>query len=202
MTSDTRELQTIMQRLAQLERQNQRLKWTGVAIAAAFLALWSVGSISQASPATGVIEAQKVIFKDANGKVRGWIGVFGNGSELMLGNDQAQPMMRLLVSSDASDLHFFGSQNGGMNLGVDSGAPSVSMVSAAANGAAGIEFAKGGPNLTLKDRAGFSTVIGATELEPLAGAEANFRSAASIVLLDKNKKMIWQAPPSSELGRK
>ena len=195
MTSDSQELEAIVLRLGQLEKQNRRLKWTGVAIAATFLSLWGVGAISQASPATGVIEAQKVIFKDAKGNVRGWIGVFGKGSELMLGNDQAQPMMRLLVSSDASDLHFFGSQNSGMNLGVDSGDPAVSMAGAGANGAAGIAFTKGGPNLTLKDRSGFSTIVGATELEPLAGAGANHRSAASIVLLDKNKKTIWQAPP-------
>jgi hypothetical protein len=202
MTSDTQELRTIMLRLGKLEKQNRRLKWTGVAIAAAFLALSGVGLISQASPPHGVIEAQKVIFKDANGNVRGWIGVFGKGSELMLGNDQAQPMMRLLVSSDASDLHFFGSQNSGMNLGVDSGDPAVSMVGAAANGGAGIAFTKGGPNLTLKDRAGFSTIVGVTELEPSAEAGMNHRSAASIVLLDKNKKMIWQAPPSFAAGHK
>jgi hypothetical protein len=202
MTSDTQELRIIVLRLGQLEKQNRRLKWTGVAIAAAFLALWGIGSISQASPATGVIEAQKVIFKDANGNVRGWIGVFGKGSELILGNDQAQPRMRLLVSSDASDLHFYGSQNSGMNLGVDSGDPAVSMVSSAANGAAGIAFAKGGPNLTLKDEAGFSTVVGATGLEPLAGSGVSQRSAASIVLLNKDKKVIWQAPPSVGTGHK
>lgn len=196
MTSDTPELRTIVLRLGQLEKQNRRLKWTGVAMVAAFVGLWGVGSIGQASPATGVIEAQRVVFKDASGNVRGWIGVFGKGSELMLGNDQAQPMMRLLVSSDASDLHFFGSRNSGMNLGVDSGDPAVSMASAAANGGAGIDFAKGGPSLTLKDGAGFSTVVGATELDPFAGTGANHRSAASIVLLDKDKKVIWQAPPS------
>lgn len=196
MTSDSPELQTIMQRLGQLEKQNRRLKRTGVAIVAAITVLWGAGSIGQASSATGVIETQRVVFKDAAGNVRGWIGVFGNGSELMLGNDHAQPMMRLLVSSDASDLHFYGSRNSGMNLGVDSGDPAVSMVGAAANGGAKIEFAEGGPSLTLKDEAGFSTVVGAARLEPLAGSGSNQRSAASIVLLNKDKKVIWQAPPS------
>ena len=199
MTSDAQELNAILLRLGQLEKQNRRLKWTGVAVFAAFLALWGVGSLSQASPVPGVIEAQKVVFKDAHGNVRGWIGVFGKGSELMLGNDQAQPMMRLLVSSDASDLHFFGSQNSGMNLGIDSGDPAVSMVSALGNGGAGIAFAKHGPSLTLKDGTGFSTVIGATELESSAGTAVNHHSAASIVLLDKDRKMIWEAPAS--LGR-
>jgi len=202
MTSDSPELRTIMQRLGQLEKQNRRLKRTGIAMVAALAVLWGTGSIGQASSATGVIETQRVVFKDAAGNVRGWIGVFGKGSELMLGNDQAQPMMRLLVSSDASDLHFYGTRNSGMNLGVDSGDPAVSMVRAAANGEAGIEFAKGGPNLTLKDGAGFSAVVGAIGLEPLAGSGANQRSAASIVLLNKDRKVIWQAPPRVESGHK
>jgi hypothetical protein len=191
-----------MQRLEQVEKQNRRLKRTGVAIVVALAVLWGAGSIGQASSATGVIETQRVVFKDAAGNVRGWIGVFGKGSELMLGNDQAQPMMRLLVSSDASDLHFYGSQNSGMNLGVDSGDPAVSMIGAAANGGATIEFAQGGPSLTLKDRAGFSTVVGATGFEPLGGSGASQRSAASILLLNKDKKVIWQAPPSVGAGHK
>ena len=202
MTSESPELQTIMQRLGQLEKQNRRLKRTGFALGAALAVLWGIGSIGQASSPTGVIETQRIVFKDAAGNVRGWIGVFGKGSELMLGNDQAKPMMRLLVSSDASDLHFYGSQNSGMNLGVDSGDPAVSMVGAAANGGAGIEFTKGGPSLTLKDEAGYSTVVGATGLEHLAGSQAHQRSAASILLLNKDKEVIWQAPPSVEAGHK
>lgn len=200
MTSDTQDIRTIVLRLQQLEKQNRRLKWIGVSIAAILLALWGVGPTSEASPATGVIEVQKVVFKDPNGNVRGWIGVFGKGSELMLGNDQAQPMMRLLVSSDASDLHFYGSRNSGMNLGIDSGDPAISILGASANGGATFEFAGGGPSLTLKDKAGSSTVVGVAGVQPTAGSGAHQRSAASIVLLNKDKKVIWQAPPNIGAG--
>jgi hypothetical protein len=191
MTSDTPELQSIMERLGKLEEQNRRLKRGGIAILAALSAVVSMG---QAAPSPRVVEAQKFILKDANGNVRGWMGVIGNGSELTLGNANAQPMMGLMVSTDSSDLHFFGSRKSGMNLGVNSGDPAISMIDAEGNGGAGITFAKDGPSLTLEDRNGFSTVVGTTQLETPGNGETHHTSAASVALLDKGKKVIWRVP--------
>lgn len=191
MRSDTPGLQAILERIGKLEAQNRKLKRGGVAILVLFSAVILMG---QAAPPPRVVEAQRFILKDSNGKVRGWMGTIGNGSELSLGNVNAQPMMRLIVSTDASDLHFFGSRKSGMNLGLDSGNPDISMMGAEGNGGTRITFEKNGPALTLEDAKGFSTIVGATQLEKPSNSGAHPTSAASIVLLDGDKKILWRTP--------
>jgi hypothetical protein len=191
MTSHIQDLQVILERIGNLEAQNRRLRLGSVAVVALLSAVILMG---QAAPSPRVIEAQRFILKDSDGNVRGWMGTIGKGSELSLGNMNAQPMMRLIVSTDASDLHFFGSRKSGMNLGLDSGSPDISMMGAEGNGRAGITLGKDGPAFTLEDGTGFSTIIGATAPEKPASAGDHLASAASIVLLDKNKKVIWQTP--------
>jgi hypothetical protein len=191
MTSDIPDLQVILERIGKLEVQNRRFRRGCVAILAVLLAVILMG---QAAPSSRVVEAQRFILKDSDGNVRGWMGTIGKGSELSLGNVNAQPMMRLIVSTDASDLHFFGSRKSGMNLGLDSGNPDVSMMGAEGNGAARITFGKNGPALTLEDAKGFSAIMGKAQLEKPASTGDHHTSAASIVLLDKDKKVIWQTP--------
>jgi hypothetical protein len=191
MKSDASDYPAIEERLNKLEAQNQRLKWGGVAVLAAVSAVVLMG---QAAPVPQVIEAQKFVVKDAGGNVRGWLGVYATGSELTLGNAKKEPRMRLLVSEDASDLHFYGSHNGGMTLGVNSGDPAVSMAGADGNGGAEIAFSKAGPGLTLTDRNGLSVVVGAAQLKSQGNREAYSTSAASVVLLDKDKSVTWKAP--------
>lgn len=192
MTSDPSDLHSLVERVVKLEQQNRRLKWGGVAVLAVFSAVVLMG---QAAPPPRIVEAQKFVLKDADGKVRGWMGVMATGSELMLGNDNAQPMMRLLVSTDSSNLHFYGVRKGGMTLAVDSGDPSLSIVGADGSGGAGITFGEGGPGLTIEDGKGFSIVAGTAQLKAPAGGEGHqHTSAASVVLLDRNKKVLWRAP--------
>ena len=191
MRSDIPDLQVILERMSELEAQNRRLRWGSVAILTLFSAVILMG---QAAPAPRVVEAQRFILKDSDGNVRGWMGTIGRGSELSLGNVDAQPMMRLIVSTDSSDLHFFGSRKSGMNLGLDSGNPDISVMGAEGSGGAGITFRENGPSLTLVDAKGFSTIVGATQLEKPANGGTHSTSAASIVLLDRDKKIIWRTP--------
>ncbi|MGH9745090.1 MAG: hypothetical protein ACRD59_03125 [Candidatus Acidiferrales bacterium] len=189
-TSDS-QLQAIHDRIVKLERENRKLRWSALIL---LLMVSGVILMGQAKPAARIVEAQKFVLKDENGKVRAWMGLYGTGSELMLGNDSAQPMMRLIVSTDAGNLHFYGSHKGGMTLAVDSGDPSLSIVDADGNGGAAIAFSKDGPGLTLVDGKGFSAVVGATQLKDSTGGDAKHTSAASIVLLDKAKMVLWRAP--------
>jgi hypothetical protein len=191
MRSDFSDLQVILERIGILEAQNRRLRRGSVAI---FAFLSAVILMGQAAPSPRVVEAQRFILKDTDGNVRGWMGTIGKGSELSLGNVNAQPMMRLIVSTDASDLHFFGSRKSGMNLGLDSGNPDISMMGAGGNGGARITFGKDGPALTLEDAKGFSAIMGTAQLEKPANTGAHSASAASIILLDRDKKVIWQTP--------
>jgi hypothetical protein len=102
--------------------------------------------------------------------------------------------MSLKVSDDSSDLHFFGNQNSGMNLGLDSGDPSVSMLASASNGGSGITVSAAEPSVVLKDRNGLSAILGAAQLKGPPGTEVKQTSTASVVLLDKSGKIIWKAP--------
>src|SRR5258707_1946051 len=106
MTSDIQELHAIRERIRKLEVQNQRLRRVLIAIMAlvSFVIL-----LGQAAPTPRVLEAQRFVLKDSEGNVRGWMGTIGKGSELTLGNVNAQPMIRLIVVTDSSDLHFLGS---------------------------------------------------------------------------------------------
>jgi hypothetical protein len=191
MTPGNPDLHAVLDRITKLEAQNRRLRRGGVAI---LVLLSAVILMGQAAPSSRVVEAERFILKDSEGNVRGWMGTIGRGSELSLGNVNAQPMMRLIVSTDASDLHFFGSRKSGLNLGVDSGDPDISLMGAEGNDGARITFGRDGPALTLRDAKGFSTTVGANQLENPATSGAHASSAASIVLLDKDKRVIWRTP--------
>jgi hypothetical protein len=191
MKSDIQELHAILERVDKLETQNRRLRRDGLAILVLLSAFMLMG---QAPPSPRVVEAQRFVLKDSGGNVRGWMGTIGKGSELTLGNVNAQPMMRLIVSMDDSDLHFFGSRKSGMNLGLDSGNADISMIGAEGNGGARITFKEPGPSFALEDAKGFSTIVGATQLEKPKHRKADPSTAASIVLLDKDKNVIWQTP--------
>jgi hypothetical protein len=58
------------------------------------------------------------------------------------------------------------------------------------------EFAalEDGPVLRLEDADGNAAILGATQLEAPGTATTAKRRAASLVMLDKEKKVIWKAP--------
>lgn len=80
-----------------------------------------------------------------------------------------------------------------MNLGVNSGNPSVSILDADGQGGATINVGKNGASLKLEDGKGFSAVVGTSPIEN-PDRQAQQTSAASVVLFDKDKKVIWRAP--------
>jgi hypothetical protein len=191
MNVEPPELSEFVIRLGKLEKQNRRLQR---GIIAALAAVTAVILMGQAAPSPHTVDAQRFVLKDVNGNVRGWMGIVGKGSELVLGNDSAQPMISLRVSTDSGDLHFYGSRRSGMNLGVNSGSPSISILNADGQGGAGLTFGKNGPSLSLEDGNGFSTVVGTSEIENASDGQRRYTSAASIVLFDKGKRVLWKAP--------
>jgi hypothetical protein len=103
-------------------------------------------------------------------------------------------MITIEVSTDSDDLHFYGSRNSGMNLGVNAGDPSISIMDGGGNGGAGITFGKNGPSLSLEDGKGYSTIVGKTKIEGPGNEQPRYTSAASVVLFDKDKRIMWKAP--------
>ena len=191
MVSGSQDFDFIVCRIRQLEAQNRRLKALGIAILTFFSAIILMG---QAGSSPRVLEAQKFVLKDSDGNVRGWIGTIGKGSEVILGNVNSQPMIRLIVSADAGDLHFFGSHKSGMNLGLDRGVPEISMIGADGAGDTRITYSDYGPSLILEDASGSSVILGTTQPAQSAAPQVHSHSTASLKLLNPEKKVIWQAP--------
>ena len=51
-----------------------------------------------------------------------------------------------------------------------------------------------GPNITVEDKEGYSTEIGGTDLVQTKTGKKEQTPAASLVLFDKDKKVLWSAP--------
>jgi len=148
MAPESQQLNAVLERLSRLEKRSRRLKWMGVTALATVSAIFLTG---QAAPTPRTVEAQKFVLRDAQGNVRGWMGTIGKGSELTLGNVNTQPMIRLVVSTDSSDLHLFGGPKSGVNLSMDSGNPDISIIAAEGDGEARIALSEYGPSFTLQD---------------------------------------------------
>ena len=52
----------------------------------------------------------------------------------------------------------------------------------------------GGPNLTIEDNEGYSTVLGRSDVVLTKTGKSQQTPAASLVLLDNNGKVLWSAP--------
>jgi hypothetical protein len=89
-------------------------------------------------------------------------------------------------------------ENENLRLGYDplSSEPTLSLMDVGEKmvGAASLSLAKDGPNLELWDRAGYSAILGNAGLVTPRTGEAHQTSAASLVLFDKEKNVIWKAP--------
>ena len=191
MTQHTNETQAILNRLEKVEAEYRRLKICGVTAAIVIAAFVLMG---QASTPPKVIEAERFVLKDSSGNIRGWLGLLREGSELTLGNSNKEPMMTLQVSEKASDLHFQGRENSGMNLGVDFGVPAISMAGQRGSGQATLRVNDVGPSFRLRDSKGFSVSVGVPETESNGATKSDKGSAASVQLLDKVGKILWSAP--------
>jgi hypothetical protein len=76
---------------------------------------------------------------------------------------------------------------------INSGNPSMSILDADGQGDVGITFGRDGPSLKLEDGSEFSALVGTLQIEN-PNRQLQRTSAASVVLFDKNKKIIWKAP--------
>ncbi len=203
MNPDAHDLGDLQMRLAALERQNRRFKQLGVAVlvgATLFLALGQ-------APAKRTVEANEFILKDGNGKVR---------ATLRMGGDFfAMPELNFIDEKGTTRLRLWGGRErvgdpanfSGVSV-LDEHGRERGMLDADANGAA-LAFmnAKGsddalvraegimvsGP-VTVSDEQGFRATLGTTDLTTPRTGEAHRTSAASLVLFDKDKKVIWKAP--------
>jgi hypothetical protein len=155
------------------------------------------------SPAKKTVEANEFILKDGNGKVRARLRMgeegFPPAPELVLIDEKGITRVKLyggyLVNFSGINVFDEHGRERGMFDADENGAAlafiNVKGTDDALVRAEGINVA--GP-VTVSDEQGFQATLGATELVTPRSGETHKTSAASLVLFDKNKNVIWKAP--------
>ena len=218
MSPQQQEWTAVINRLDKLEKQNHRMKRL------AALALVSIGAIllltCQRSP-NRTIEAQELIIKDGSGRVRGRWTTDDNGPQLVLFAESRKPQASLGTEFGPFLVLYDTDGKARAKLAVNTlVGPILTFYSASGKGGRSrqtefdrlLDQALGkafGPKpagtdgvvtdlsesgLAIFDEEGFETRIGRTDLATPRTGETYTTSAASIALLDKEKKVLWKAP--------
>jgi hypothetical protein len=172
MTHETPDLQAILERLEKLEKQNRRLRQ------AAVLALAAVGVLvlmGQAAPKSRTIEAEKFVLRGPHGKIEAELLSDDTGPRLILfqedGIEPAAVFYRtgLLIYD-----------HGILDLSLGPGGPRLAFHDEHAQARTEWLVTDQGMLLHVWDAGGFKFTLGT--------------SGASLVMLDKDRKVIWRAP--------
>jgi hypothetical protein len=180
-----------MERVERLEKQNRKLKHAGVVALILAAAVFLMGQTAQKK----TVEANEFILRDANGNLRAALGVDKDGTGLFLWDAAGKIRAALEVVADEPQLVLYdsaGKQSAA--LSIYKGVPGLGLFDSAGNPRATLDVGADGPGLTLSDQEGFEATIGTTDLGTTRTGESHKTSAASVVLFDKDKKVIWQAP--------
>lgn len=190
MKSDPCRLDDLQDRLLKLEMQNRRFRQVGVAV----LILPALMLLMGQANSKKTIEANEFVLKDSGGKIRGNISV----------DDSTKTSRAQLVLFDS---------NGHEKVRVDSGWPGLgggTLILSGENGQTGSltseylsitrDSNRTGTAMTkdglyITDKEGFEAIVGVSPplVTPRTG-ETHKTSAASLVLFDKDKNVIWKAP--------
>ena len=213
MNEATPEKDPILLRIERLELQNRRLKRGALAC---LVAIASVGLMAQAPkkstrapapksappPAEPVlpknIEAESFVLKDPNGKVRAELSMSGTGPSFKLRDHNGTALVTLALNDDKPAGPFLllsdPDHKAGMSISILEGAGSqLTLTGERADVQAHIGVAPDGTSMILSDQDGFTTNIG-NGIQPGKGGQVKKTSAASITLMNKDRKVLWTTP--------
>jgi len=210
-----------VERLERVERENRRLKKAGVAALALIAAVVLMG---QATPRKlpKVVEADEFLLRDGKGNVRAMLG-FREGAPLLSFYDEEQtlriglgfttdglPTVTILsksgnirssltvLANDTTALHLYDrAEKPRAVLAVEAdGTPSFSLFGKEKDGSVILGVDSGGVSgLTLSDRGGITrAVLGSISLETGGTGVIEKRPESSLVLFDRDGKLVWSAP--------
>ena len=172
MNTQTSDLQVLEQRIKKLENQNRRMKRVGAAVLILSASVLLMGQ----APASRTVEANEFILRDSAGRMRGSLSMdLGLVPELALFDENGREQF---------SVEAIGLRGAVLSMG--------DML--AERGALLANDSERGAYLRLSDKEGFQTTIGSADLITPQTGERHTTSAASVVLVDKDKKVIWQAP--------
>jgi hypothetical protein len=211
MSEETHDDCLTVSRIERLEEQNRRLKRSALAGLVVIASLGLMGQTQRKttprvpaptpSPAPVMpknIEAESFVLKDANGHVRAELSMSGTGPSLKLRDQGGTALVTLSLNDAAPGGPFLllsdPQHHAGLSMSVLEGAGSqLSLSGERADIQAHIGVTPDGTTLALSDQDGFSTNIG-SGVQPSKGGQVKKTSAASITLLNKDRKVLWSAP--------
>jgi len=190
-------------RLLSVEKQNRRLRQLGAAALMAAALLLVLGQ----APSRKTIVANEFILRDDNGKPRATLRMNADNHvpELLLFNEQGrlavklQPSSLALFDAQGRDRGIFSvNSTGGSLLLIDSERTLKQVFlqpgSVATSDGQGFWATLEAGHLKVSDREGFAATLGTEDLVTPHTGETHKTSAASLVLFDKDKNVLWRAP--------
>jgi hypothetical protein len=199
MTSNPAGLEILQARVVKLEQQNRRFKRLGVAALIVPALLLILGQ----APSKKTVEANEFVLRDDGGNIRARLFMTKETTTTakeLLGIDNSTPMTippaatlalydnkgQVRAMLNDSDIAFENAQG---HLAGELGNGTLTL--AGENNS----FAMLSPyNLNLQDQDGFLATLGVTNIVTPRTGQTQRTSAASLVLFDKNKNVIWKAP--------
>jgi hypothetical protein len=209
------DVKSLFERIERLERQNRWIKRMGT-VAVLSVAVLLVSGQAKVDTKK-IVEANEFVLKDTNGAVRARLGMglvftMKNGPSLVLyDGDGVQQRVWVATSEGQAQINLTSSgpltsfttssmwagvpekdRNGTAHLGDGSGV--------AITGPAGVVRMSldgplvGGPQIGLQDKQGYETDIGKTDLVFTNSGKKQQTSTASVVMFDRDKKVLWSAP--------
>jgi hypothetical protein len=211
-------LDELQVRLLKLEKQNSRFRQLGVAVLIASASLIVMGQ----APSKKVVEGNEFILRDDSGNVRARLSMnvpsgaapgFPAVVQLILFDEKGKKRVAVNGGTSVNTLGFvqheprsgvpgltlFDEQGRARGYFVETDAadlgPMLQLLDAQGN--ARVYLAEGvvkADSVTAKDAEGFAATLGVTNLVTPKTGEKHTTSAASLVLLDKDKHVVWKAP--------
>lgn len=193
MNSHPPDLEDLRHRLEKLEEQNRHFKRLGVAGLIGLTLLLVMGQ----APATKIVEANQFVLRDDGGNVRARLFMTAKGSTTMTLPGVTTPVPVTFNPRPTLALYDEKGQTDGI-LDNDS-IIFIKSHASLSNGILSIGDQSAGVLLTrysmgLFDEQGFEATLGRTALMTPRTGESQMTSAASLVLFDKDKNVIWKAP--------
>jgi hypothetical protein len=196
LTSHASELAGVVSRLNRIEKQNVRLRAVGFIIL--FLAVAGL-LMGQALPRSRVVEAEAFILKDGQGKTRARLSLrngFSPGLELYDKDGNVRAILGMDPDSSSGLLFFDEEQKPRASLGLNMDGPRLWFADKSNKTRASINLSPdGSPGLELLDQEGnMRAVLGSTSIVTARTGSVDQRPESSLVLFDKNWKILWKAP--------
>jgi len=202
MAPEEQDLRFIVERLQKVEKENRALKRFGLGF---ILLIGAAVTMGQARPSR-TAEAEQFVVKDPQGRMRAMLG-FSRGAPMLDFYDNAGvlreslmvgangiPGLTLFDAAGNQTVGLAGLENG-PSLGLTEGADrSLSLQELTKQPGIDLHVGKDQIGLMVEDRDGFSAVLGSADLVTPRTGETHRTSAASVVLFDKDRNVIWSAP--------